>query len=296
MVLEKTLESPRKSVPNIHWKDWCWSWNSNTLATWCKELAHFKRPWCWERLKAGGKGDDRGWDGWMASLTQRTWVWVSSRSWWWTGKPGVLQSMGPQRVRHDWEAELNWAYLFSSRYSWLRNSTRVSCIAGRFFTNWALKPSLQHTATLLSFLKKKVKRTQQRPSLTQCPLKPLSCLFVFSFMEKKNLLWYLIIPGVSESSAHILFWIYENQSFTLILTYYIEDVHPKVTIWSLLSNPMVNSIHISLNSQHNLIELRNPSFSKFPHRVSWLPVYMSYTSSVRFIPRYWLAYAILKAF
>ena len=157
----------------------------------------------------------------------------------------------------------------------------------------ALSTTYCHTPV---FFKKKVKRTQQRPSLTQCPLKPLSRLFVFSFMEKKNLLWYLIIPGVSESSAHILFWIYENQSFTLILTYYIEDVHPKVTIWSLLSNPMVNSIHISLNSQHNLIELRNPSFSKFPHRVSWLPVYMSYTSSVRFIPRYWLAYAILKAF
>ena len=65
-----------------------------TLATWCKELTHKKRPWCWERLKAGGEGDDRGWDGWMASPTQCTWVWVDSRSWWWTGKPGVLQSMG----------------------------------------------------------------------------------------------------------------------------------------------------------------------------------------------------------
>ena len=59
-------------VPNIHWKDWCWSWNSNTLATWYKELTHLKRPWCWERLKAGGEGDNRGWDGWMASLTQRS--------------------------------------------------------------------------------------------------------------------------------------------------------------------------------------------------------------------------------
>ena len=67
------------------------------------------RPWCWERLKAGAEGDDRGWDGWMASPTQWTWVWVSSRSWWWTGKPGVLQSMGLQRVRHDLVTELNWA-------------------------------------------------------------------------------------------------------------------------------------------------------------------------------------------
>ena len=86
--------------PNIHWKDWWWGWNSNTLATWCEELTHLERPWCWERLKAGGEVDNRGWDGWMASLTQWTWIWANSRSWWWTGKPGVLQSMRLQRVRH----------------------------------------------------------------------------------------------------------------------------------------------------------------------------------------------------
>ena len=100
--------SERKSVLNIPWNDWCWSWNSNTLATWCEELTHLKRPWCWERLKAGGEGDDRGWDGWMASPTQWTWVWVSSGNCWWTGKLGVLQSMGLQRVGHDWVTELNW--------------------------------------------------------------------------------------------------------------------------------------------------------------------------------------------
>ena len=71
-----------------------WSWNSNTLATWCKELTHWKRPWCWERVKTGGEEDNRGWDGWMASPTWWTWIWVSSGSWWWTGKPGVLLSMG----------------------------------------------------------------------------------------------------------------------------------------------------------------------------------------------------------
>ena len=77
---------------------------------WCEELTHLKRPWCWERLKAG-EGDDRGWeDDWMASPTQWTWVSVSSRSWWWTGKPGVLQSMGSQRVGHDWVTELNWSH------------------------------------------------------------------------------------------------------------------------------------------------------------------------------------------
>ena len=97
-----------RSVLGVHWKDWCWSWNSNTLATWCKGLPHLKRPWCWERLRAGGEGDNRGWDGWMASPTQWTWVWVDSGSWWWTGSPGMLQFMGLQRVRHDWVTELNW--------------------------------------------------------------------------------------------------------------------------------------------------------------------------------------------
>ena len=71
-------------------------------------LTHMKRPWCWERLKAGGEGDDRGWDGWMASLTQWTWVWVDSGSWWWTGRPGVLRFMGSQRVGYDWVTELTW--------------------------------------------------------------------------------------------------------------------------------------------------------------------------------------------
>ena len=92
-------------------KDWYWSWNSNTLATCYKELTHLKRPWCWERLRAGVEGDDRGWDGWMASPTQWTWVWVNSGNWWWTGRPGMLQSMGSQRVRHDWATELNWNQL-----------------------------------------------------------------------------------------------------------------------------------------------------------------------------------------
>ena len=95
MVLEKTLESPLdckeiqlvhpkgdQSVLNIHWKDWCWSWNSNTLATSHTELTHWKRAWCWEGLGAGAEGDNRGWDDWMESPTRWTWVWINSRSWW----------------------------------------------------------------------------------------------------------------------------------------------------------------------------------------------------------------------
>ena len=78
------------------------------MATSCEELTHWKGPWCWEGLGAGGKGDDRGWDGWMASPTQWTWVWVNCGSWWWTGRPGVLGFMGSKRVGHNWATELNW--------------------------------------------------------------------------------------------------------------------------------------------------------------------------------------------
>ena len=107
----QTSEASRNSTLNMHWKDWCWSWISSTLATWCKEPTHWKRPWCWERLRAGGEGDDIG-DGWMAPLTECTWVWANSGRGWRTGKLGVLQFMGSQRVRHDlatwqqWQSEM----------------------------------------------------------------------------------------------------------------------------------------------------------------------------------------------
>ena len=98
----------RSSVLGVIWKDWCLSWNASTLATSCEELTHLKRLWCWEGLGAGGEGDDTGWDDWMASLTLCTWVWVNSGNRWWTGRPGMLQFMGLQRVGHDWATELNW--------------------------------------------------------------------------------------------------------------------------------------------------------------------------------------------
>ena len=112
VVLEKILESsldfkeikvvnPKDNQTlSIHWKDCCWSSN-NTLATWCKEPTHWERPWCWEKLRAGGEGDDRRWDGWMASQTHQTWVWTNSRRWWRTGNPGVLESMGLQRATNN---------------------------------------------------------------------------------------------------------------------------------------------------------------------------------------------------
>ena len=98
----------RRSALGFLWREWCWSWNSSTLATSCEELTHWKRHWCWEGLGAGGEGDDRGWDGWMASLTWWTSIWVNSGSWWWTGRPRVLWFMESQRVGHNWANELNW--------------------------------------------------------------------------------------------------------------------------------------------------------------------------------------------
>ena len=119
MVLERTLESlldwrrSNQSIlkeisPECSLEGLMLKLKLQYSVTWCKELTHLKRPWCWGRLKTGREGDDRRWDGWMASLTRWTWVWVNSGSWWWTGRPGVLQSMGLQRVRHDWVTELNW--------------------------------------------------------------------------------------------------------------------------------------------------------------------------------------------
>ena len=108
----RSNQSTLKKILNIHWKDWCW--NSNTLATWCEELTHWKRPWCLERLKAGGEGDDREWDGWMVSLTWWTWVSVNSGSWWWTERPGMLEFMRWQRVGHDWATDLIWSDLNSN--------------------------------------------------------------------------------------------------------------------------------------------------------------------------------------
>ena len=111
-VLEKTLESPLdcKEIKLVHPKGnkpWIfiggWSWNSNTLTNWFlftgKDLDAGK-DWRWEE-----NGDNRGWDGWMASQTRWTWVWANCGTWW-TGKPGVLQSMGSQRNRHNWATEL----------------------------------------------------------------------------------------------------------------------------------------------------------------------------------------------
>ena len=101
---DQTSQSWRKLTLNIHWK--YWSWFSNSLATWCEELTHWKRPWCWERLRAGGEGGERGWDGWIASPTywhefERTPEDSEGQ-----GKPwNALKSTGLQRLGHHWATE-----------------------------------------------------------------------------------------------------------------------------------------------------------------------------------------------
>ena len=126
---------------NIQWKDWCWSWSSNTLVTWCEEMTHWKRPWCWswrsntlatwredltlkkysdagkdwrQEEKGTTENEMVGWHHWVDGHE----FWVGSGSWWWTGKPGVLQSMGSQRIRHDWATELNQTDRLQSMGSW----------------------------------------------------------------------------------------------------------------------------------------------------------------------------------
>ena len=129
-----------RSALGFLWKEWCWGWNSSTLATSCEELTHWKRLWCWEGFGPGGEGDDRGWDGWMASLTRWTWVWVNSRSCWWPGRPGVLQFMGSQRVGHDWVTDLIW---FTAYYAPSTIVTYCLCYCNECskHSKWTLLPS-----------------------------------------------------------------------------------------------------------------------------------------------------------
>ena len=116
VMLEKTLPWTARSSnlsilkeisTGVHWKDWCLSWNPNTLDTSCEVLTHWKRPWSWEGLWAGGEGDDREWDGWMASPTQWMWVWASSGSWWWTQRSDV-QACSWGCKESDTTEQLNW--------------------------------------------------------------------------------------------------------------------------------------------------------------------------------------------
>ena len=155
--VEKTLEGPLdcKEIQPAHSKgDQSWVFIGRTdveaetsLATWCKELTHLKRPWCWERLRAGGEGDNRGWDDWMASLTQWTWIWADPCSWWWIGRAGVLWFMGSQRVRHDWVTELNWTTLGGESG---RCVVKTDVVSLKTFSKWRMvTPEISPVETLL---------------------------------------------------------------------------------------------------------------------------------------------------
>ena len=122
VVLEKTLESPlaarrsnqsilKEISPGISLEGMMLKLKLQYFGHHMRRVDSLERLWCWEGLGAGGEGDDRGWDGWMSSLTRWMWVWVISRSWWWTGRPTVLRLMGSQRVGHDWATEMNWTEL-----------------------------------------------------------------------------------------------------------------------------------------------------------------------------------------
>ena len=166
VVLEKTLESSLdcKEIKKVNPKGnhfWIvmrgtyWDWSSNTLATWWKELTHWETPWCWGRLKAGGEGEERGQDGWMESHAWWIWVWASSGSWWWIGKPGVLQSIGSQRVRQHLATEQQ-QHSKKLKYSWKAKFMRRASIGVGDFKNFFLYFVLEYgrlrSGTLLTYL------------------------------------------------------------------------------------------------------------------------------------------------
>ena len=158
VVLKKTLESPLdcKEIQPVHSEgDQPWVFfgrndaKAETPVLWPPHVKSWLigNDWCWEGLGVGGKGDDRGWDGWMASLTRWTWVWVNSGSWWWTGRPGVLQFMGSQRVGHDCATELNWTEL-----KWRMLKRKFLLSPSWFSANWLTRPSPAHIPSVFSCL------------------------------------------------------------------------------------------------------------------------------------------------
>ena len=159
------------------------------MATSCKELTHWKKLWCWEGLGAGGEGDNRGWDGWMASLTRWTWVWVNSRRWWWTGRPGVLRFIWSQRVGHDWATELNWTDIY-----FINNSLLMTLISFSF--------QVMSTLKYLYIQSKKLRTISVILYLEVLLLKSRICL---DFLQCSRITWFLRLNLVINCSLTYMF-------------------------------------------------------------------------------------------
>ena len=139
---DQNSQSWGRSTLDIHWKDLCWS--SSILVIWCEQTTHWKSPWCWERLTAEGEEGIGEWDGWTASLMQWPWTWAKSRRRWGTGRPGVLQSMGSQRVGHEWATEQQHG---KNPFSFLRNCQTAfhsGCTSLYFYQRWMRVPLGPH--------------------------------------------------------------------------------------------------------------------------------------------------------
>ena len=162
----------------------------NTLATWCEELTHLKRPWCWERLKVG-EGDDRGWDGWMASLTECTWVWVSSRSWWWTGKPWHAAVHGVAKSR-------------TQASNWTELTAKVYFLPLVSLPSWPNDPSTLPTVTLIKHV-----CDHDSPLLKRLTA---VCRTVFnSSAQEASPIW----PWPSFSASALDIWLFTQHSYII---------------------------------------------------------------------------------
>ena len=218
----------RTSALGFPWKEWCWSWNSSTLATSCEELTHWKKLWCGEGFGVGGEGEDRGWEGWMASLTQRTWVWVNSGSWWWTGRPGVLRFMGSQRIGYNWATELNWKSL--QMVTAAKKLKDTYSLEGKLWPTWIAywkaepKDSSIHLCLFCS-LAYRVIIAIFLNSIYMCLCTVLACFFLTSFTQYNRLPFH---PPLSNWFKRILC----NGWGTFHCVYVHQLSYPLVSWWT----------------------------------------------------------------
>ena len=186
--------------------------------TWCGELTHLQRPWCWERLRAGVEGDNRGWDGWIASPTQWTWVWVDFGNWWWTGRPGLLWFMGLQIVGHDWVTELNWIFL-------KRSLAFPIILFSSIFLHWSLRK------TFFSLLAILWNSAFKWVYLCFSPL-PLASLFYSAILKASS----------DNSFAFLHFFFLEMVLITASCTVSQTSIHSASDTLSIRSNPLNLSV------------------------------------------------------